>query len=618
MPNGGNRLPTITSQIPRDLRLFLDRVREFANDLDTSNLITRRSLQDLGLTDVAGNLISADNQLGIPPAPTNFTADGAFRTVILGWDSPAYPGHAYAEVWASATYNILLAPEHVDYVDPLTLDDISQATRIGMAPGGVYVDEIGSGNGRYYWANFVNTEGTAGPLNAVGGTLTNTAPDIDYLIGILEGQISESELSAALNTRIDTSEQEIGNLLTTYGSTSSAAASAAEAAQDAIDAAAAASTATSQAGLASTSAGQASTSETNAAGSASAASTSETTTAASRDAAGVSAGSASASAVTAASSATTATGQANIAITQAGVATSSANTATGAAAAAGISETNSATSATDSAGSASAAASSVTNISAIVDDAASAAVQTEAIARADADGELQAQYTVKVDLNGYVAGYGLASTLNNGVPTSSMVFRVDTFSIGSPGSPTISPFIVTAATTLNGVAVPAGVYIQEAYIRNGAIVNAKIGNAAIDDAKIANLSAGKITAGFLSADRISTGSLDAKIATIQSAQIASLDATKITTGFIDAARINVGSIDARIAAIESAQISSLGASKIAAGTINVSSGISITGTNATGLDISSAATGARTRYTSGGMKVYDASGVLRVNIGNLA
>lgn len=61
------------------------------------------------------------------------------------------------------------------------------------------------------------------------------------------------------------------------------------------------------------------------------------------------------------------------------------------------------------------------------------------------------------------------------------------------------PFIVNSSPqTINGVAVPAGVYMDAAFIKNGTITNAKIGNAAIDDAKIVNLSAGKITAGSIS------------------------------------------------------------------------------------------------------------------------
>lgn len=131
-----------------------------------------------------------------------------------------------------------------------------------------------------------------------------------------------------------------------------------------------------------------------------------------------------------------------------------------------------------------------------------ARLATETTARTNADGTLFAQYSVKVDLNGYVAGFGLSSTANNATPTSAFAVRADQFYIASPSGPGITPtvpFIVrTSATTINGVNVPAGVYMQDAFIANGTITNVKIGNAAIDDAKVANLSASKLTAGSIS------------------------------------------------------------------------------------------------------------------------
>ena len=132
-----------------------------------------------------------------------------------------------------------------------------------------------------------------------------------------------------------------------------------------------------------------------------------------------------------------------------------------------------------------------------------AAIQSEATARANADGTLFGQYTVKVDLNGYVSGFGLASTVNNATPSSEFIVRADRFSIASPGQTTIIPFIVqTSPTTINGVPVDPGVYITDAVIRNGTITTAKIGLAQIDDARIASISAAKISTGSLDAARI--------------------------------------------------------------------------------------------------------------------
>lgn len=53
-----------------------------------------------------------------------------------------------------------------------------------------------------------------------------------------------------------------------------------------------------------------------------------------------------------------------------------------------------------------------------------------------ADGELYAQYSVKIDNNGYVSGFGLASEPVNGVPYSDFMVRADRFSISSPTIPT--------------------------------------------------------------------------------------------------------------------------------------------------------------------------------------
>jgi hypothetical protein len=127
-----------------------------------------------------------------------------------------------------------------------------------------------------------------------------------------------------------------------------------------------------------------------------------------------------------------------------------------------------------------------------------AAIQTEATTRATQTGNLFAQYSVKLDVNGYVSGFGLSSTLNNAAPYSQFIFKADQFAFGAPGQTSVYPFVIQAtATTVNGVAVPAGVYMDAAYIQNGTITNAKIGDATIDSAKIASLTAAKITAGSM-------------------------------------------------------------------------------------------------------------------------
>lgn len=136
--------------------------------------------------------------------------------------------------------------------------------------------------------------------------------------------------------------------------------------------------------------------------------------------------------------------------------------------------------------------------------------------------DLEGQYTVKIDNNGAVAGYGLANTANGaGNITSEFIVNADRFAIMRGGSNTTAatvPFVVQASsTTLNGETVPAGVYMADALIKNGAITNAKIGDAAIDNAKISNLSASKINTGTLNASNVTisgvTPNLNLKSAT---------------------------------------------------------------------------------------------------------
>ena len=81
------------------------------------------------------------------------------------------------------------------------------------------------------------------------------------------------------------------------------------------------------------------------------------------------------------------------------------------------------------------------NVSALADvvedvqttlDETTAAVETETKARIDANKDIYAKYSVKIDLNGYLTGFGLMSTANDGETTSDFIVRSDRFSIVNP------------------------------------------------------------------------------------------------------------------------------------------------------------------------------------------
>lgn len=105
------------------------------------------------------------------------------------------------------------------------------------------------------------------------------------------------------------------------------------------------------------------------------------------------------------------------------------------------------------------------------------------------DGVVKGAWTVKFDVNGYVAGAGLGIEGKNGTISSNFYVRADRFAVGNPEAPGIPskiPFkVFTTNTTLpDGTVVPPGVYIDAAIIADGSINNAKIGNAAIGNAEI--------------------------------------------------------------------------------------------------------------------------------------
>ena len=134
--------------------------------------------------------------------------------------------------------------------------------------------------------------------------------------------------------------------------------------------------------------------------------------------------------------------------------------------------------------------STVTTLQATV-GANTSAIQTEATTRANADNDLYAKYSVKIDQNGYVSGFGLMSTANNAAPSSTFIVRADSFAVGSPSGPGITPavpFVVKSTPTTNpdGSTIPVGVYMSSAYVKE--------------------LSGVYIYAGMLEAGQIYTGS----------------------------------------------------------------------------------------------------------------
>lgn len=110
-------------------------------------------------------------------------------------------------------------------------------------------------------------------------------------------------------------------------------------------------------------------------------------------------------------------------------------------------------------------------------------------------------------LEGQIGEDALATETING--KDAFVFDTKTFAIRF-NETGYTPFVVQSTpTTINGVEIPAGVYLDAAFMRTFVAQKGQIGALAVDDAAIANVSASKVTFGEMEGDRIRTNSLDA-------------------------------------------------------------------------------------------------------------
>jgi hypothetical protein len=154
--------------------------------------------------------------------------------------------------------------------------------------------------------------------------------------------------------------------------------------------------------------------------------------------------------------------------------------------------------ATDAAGAAATAQATANN--------AVAAIQAEQSVRANETGHLGALYSVRMQLSQggqqVVGGFALSGTSNGTAgPTIDFGVMANSFWIAAPsGSPAgvsnVKPFSVqTTAQTINGVAVPAGVYMDAAYINNVTVLFGRFGTLLADKIQATAISASQLTAG---------------------------------------------------------------------------------------------------------------------------
>ena len=164
---------------------------------------------------------------------------------------------------------------------------------------------------------------------------------------------------------------------------------------------------------------------------------------------------------------------------------------------------------------------------------------------------LEAQYTVKVDVNGKVAGYGLATTPKNGTPESKFIVNADRFGVGATGKADVFPF--TVDTRQNRVGV------------NGELV--VNGKAIVDRLNAGDIHGDKITANTLNANRLTAGSVTAR-----EMAVGSVTAEKLAANSVTADKLKAGSITSDKLAVRTLSAVSSDLGDINAGNINIGNG----------------------------------------------
>lgn len=209
-----------------------------------------------------------------------------------------------------------------------------------------------------------------------------------------------------------------------------------------------------------------------------------------------------------------------------------------------------------------------------------------------------AQYTLQLDVNGYLSGY---TTYNSGT-TSGIVFRVDSFAVGSPGNPNYFPFVIDGGV----------VYIDTAVIKDGSIESGKIGSITFGQVTAANGTPVTTVGGLLKVDYIDVNSISVTNAMIANASIteakianAAVSNAKIANAAITAAKIgNLQVTNAKIAnaAITNAKIGNAAVDtlKLAGQAVTFPNGYYVEGQ----LSVAGTVAVAAIAYTSSGAPVY--------------
>jgi hypothetical protein len=162
------QLPRIPTSVPKDAQDWFIAaqkiIEKYIFGRDGSRLVSANDLVKAGVVDRDGPYIRPPSgNLTTPPKVTDMRADGALALIIISWRNPVFPNYSHTELWRAS------------------VDDVGQAVKIQETAVESYVDMVGSGSTKYYWARAVSTAGVRGDFNASAGTKGATGYDPTYV-----------------------------------------------------------------------------------------------------------------------------------------------------------------------------------------------------------------------------------------------------------------------------------------------------------------------------------------------------------------------------------------------------------------------------------------------------
>ena len=162
------QLPRIPTSVPKDAQDWFLAAQKIIDKYifgsDGSRLVSINDLTKAGIADRDGSSVRPPaGNLTTPPKVTGLLADGALASIIIAWQNPVFPNYSHTELWRAS------------------VDDLGQAVKIQETPVESYVDMVGSGSTKYYWARAVSKAGVAGDFNAAAGTKGATGYDPTYV-----------------------------------------------------------------------------------------------------------------------------------------------------------------------------------------------------------------------------------------------------------------------------------------------------------------------------------------------------------------------------------------------------------------------------------------------------